>query len=404
MDDGQTGQDTMKDWIEHIADTVHKYYADRQIVLWGKYQASDEIKDKLKQKYGMEIAFYVDGDSKKINNKQVFPTERLDGRSSDYYVVIPLAFYESVREKMVNGGYREKLDYYYFSDCVVCQKDDYYEDAHGNRIIGKYQGLKFAFSGFHSLIQIGDDVCFQDTSIFVHNNSKILIGNGSCFQDCEILAGHAVKVEFGEETNLDACDMTIGNNSTILLGRDIKIYGKMFHKTTWILEESTKLRIGSHSFLFRGYLCLSNNSCLQIGKEFSIGEDYCIRLEDYTVISIGDDCMFSNCIYMQGGDGHSIFDVVTGENINSTYEIAMNSKIDIGSHVWVGMKAAILYHTKIGDGSIVGALSLVKNVFPNNCILAGVPAKVIRKDISWSRKCGAENIAECGYQYVNITK
>lgn len=56
----------MKDWIEHIADTVHKYYAGRQIVLWGKYQASDEIRDKLKQKYGMDVAFYVDGDSKKI--------------------------------------------------------------------------------------------------------------------------------------------------------------------------------------------------------------------------------------------------------------------------------------------------------------------------------------------------
>ncbi|MCI8323418.1 MAG: hypothetical protein HFI54_07215 [Lachnospiraceae bacterium] len=114
--------------------------------------------------------------------------------------------------------------------------------------------------------------------------------------------------------------------------------------------------------------------------------------------------MFSNDVFLRSNDGHSIFDIATGKNINSTQEIGKKRKIEIGNHVWVGMRAAILYHTKIGDGSIVGALSLVKNVFPNNCILAGTPAKMIKKDISWSREYGAEDIAECGSQYVNLTK
>ncbi len=394
----------MKDWIEHIADTVHKYYAGRQIVLWGKYQASDEIRDKLKQKYGMDVAFYVDGDSKKIDNRTVFVPDCLDGKSSVYYVVIPLAFYESIKIKMGNAGFREEQDYYYFSDCVVCQRDDYYEDAHGNKIIGKFQGLKFAFSGFHSCIKIGNNVRFQNTSIYVHNDSKVIIENESCLQNSEILIGNSATVEFDAEVNLNECDVTIGDYSAVLLEDNVRIYGKMFHKTRWIMEENVRLHIGSRSYLFNGYLGMLSNSSLQIGKEFSVGESYHIALDNYTEILIGDDCMFSNDVFLRSNDGHSIFDIATGKNINSTQEIGKKRKIEIGNHVWVGMRAAILYHTKIGDGSIVGALSLVKNVFPNNCILAGTPAKMIKKDISWSREYGAEDIAECGSQYVNLTK
>lgn len=287
---------------------------------------------------------------------------------------------------------------------MVCQRDDYYEDAHGNKIIGKFQGLKFAFSGFHSCIKIGNNVRFQNTSIYVHNDSKVIIENESCLQNSEILIGNSATVEFDAEVNLNECDVTIGDYSAVLLEDNVRIYGKMFHKTRWIMEENVRLHIGSRSYLFNGYLGMLSNSSLQIGKEFSVGENYHIALDNYTEILIGDDCMFSNDVFLRSNDGHSIFDIATGKNINSTQEIGKKRKIEIGNHVWVGMRAAILYHTKIGDGSIVGALSLVKNVFPNNCILAGTPAKMIKKDISWSREYGAEDIAECGSQYVNLTK
>jgi acetyltransferase, cysE/lacA/lpxA/nodL family len=53
--------------------------------------------------------------------------------------------------------------------------------------------------------------------------------------------------------------------------------------------------------------------------------------------------------------------------------------------VWVAYGATIWGGTKIGSGSIVGAFSVVKKQFPNNCVIAGVPAKVIRKDVFWER-------------------
>ena len=281
----------------------------------------------------------------------------------------------------MGGGYKDRIDYYYFSDCVVDQREDYYEDAHGNKIIGRYGGLRFSFSGFGSSILIGDNVSFQDTCLYVHSGSEIVIGNRCCLKNSEILVKSSVKVELGEE---------------------VRVGGK-FHRTIWGIYAGARIRIGSCSFFDSGNLWLAQNSSLQIGKEFSIGENYHITVDDNTSILIGNDCMFSIDVFLYSGDCHSIFDVATGKNINSEYEIAKKRKIHIGSHVWIGMRATILYNTKINDGSIVGAMSLVKDTVPNNCIGAGTPARVIRKNISWSRENGVENILKCGCEYVNYT-
>lgn len=82
-------------------------------------------------------------------------------RVAEYYVVISLAVYQSIRNNLLNGGYKPDTDYFYFCDCIVHEETDYYENVHGNKIIGRYEGMKFAFSGFNSVIQIGDNVKFH---------------------------------------------------------------------------------------------------------------------------------------------------------------------------------------------------------------------------------------------------
>ncbi len=100
MNVNKYGKKHSEDWIEHIVDKVNKYYMGRHVVLWGKYNVSDYIKDKLKEKYGIDVAFYVDGNVKKIDNIEVFSADSLDGKASEYYVVISLAVYQSIRDKM----------------------------------------------------------------------------------------------------------------------------------------------------------------------------------------------------------------------------------------------------------------------------------------------------------------
>lgn len=50
----------------------------------------------------------------------------------------------------------------------------------------------------------------------------------------------------------------------------------------------------------------------------------------------------------------------------------------IGDNVFIGMNSIILMGTKVGNNVIVGAGSVVSGVIPDNCVVAGNPARVIR--------------------------
>ena len=75
---------------------------------------------------------------------------------------------------------------------------------------------------------------------------------------------------------------------------------------------------------------------------------------------------------------HGIFDLATGERINLARDVM------IGDHVWIGASARLLKGAAIGNGSIVGANSVVTGRFPENVALAGNPARIVREGVRWS--------------------
>ncbi len=53
-------------------------------------------------------------------------------------------------------------------------------------------------------------------------------------------------------------------------------------------------------------------------------------------------------------------------------------EVVIGKDCFIGCNALILKGTKIGDGSVVGAGSVVCGEFPSGVVIAGNPARVIK--------------------------
>ena len=54
--------------------------------------------------------------------------------------------------------------------------------------------------------------------------------------------------------------------------------------------------------------------------------------------------------------------------------------VRIGDHCWIGMNSVVLPGVVLGNKTIVGAGAVVTRSFPDgNCIIAGVPAKLIKK-------------------------
>ncbi|VTU06971.1 acetyltransferase [Actinobacillus porcinus] len=118
---------------------------------------------------------------------------------------------------------------------------------------------------------------------------------------------------------------------------------------------------------------------ITIGNNTTSTNAVWVTCAEQTSIIIGDDCMFATNNQVRTDDSHAIYDVNTGTRVNPSKDIV------IGNHVWVAYGATILGGSHIGNGSVIGAYSLVKKEVPNNCVAAGIPAKIIKKDIFWER-------------------
>lgn len=67
--------------------------------------------------------------------------------------------------------------------------------------------------------------------------------------------------------------------------------------------------------------------------------------------------------------------------MTSPGDISLYSKgpVIIGDNVWVGAGSCILPNVTIGNNCIIGANSVVTKSFPDNCVIAGNPAKIIKQ-------------------------
>lgn len=70
--------------------------------------------------------------------------------------------------------------------------------------------------------------------------------------------------------------------------------------------------------------------------------------------------------------------VIIGQGVTIGRKIAPDSVPIIGDNVYIGPGCRILGKIRVGDNVMIGANSVVISDVPNNCIVAGSPARVIR--------------------------
>lgn len=97
-------------------------------------------------------------------------------------------------------------------------------------------------------------------------------------------------------------------------------------------------------------------------------------------IKIGKDCMFGTTICIRTTDFHKVYDLEADKLLNEDRDVI------IGNHVWTGNNVFICRGAVVPDGCVVGLKAFVNKEFKEeNCILAGCPAKIVRKHIRWER-------------------
>lgn len=123
----------------------------------------------------------------------------------------------------------------------------------------------------------------------------------------------------------------------------------------------------------------SDCGCLVVGaKATSNGTSIILEGHSKSVL-IGDDCMFAAGTAIRTSDLHAIYDD-DGQALNPSADVRLER------HVWLGMDAFVGKGVRIGEGSIVAAKALVSREIDRATLVGGVPAKVLRQDIKWSRE------------------
>ena len=148
-----------------------------------------------------------------------------------------------------------------------------------------------------------------------------------------------------------------------------------------IFDGAGKVEIGNNVVLgyplaphFHGFYELiqarSKYSKITIGNETIFSNDITIIANEE--IWIGTKCLIGDRVTMIDHDAHEINPLTRRNSAGSSKPII------IGNNVWIGSLVTILKGVSIGNNSIVAANSVVTKDVPDNVIVAGNPAKVIR--------------------------
>jgi acetyltransferase-like isoleucine patch superfamily enzyme len=166
---------------------------------------------------------------------------------------------------------------------------------------------------------------------------------------------------------------TFLNKSNIVFGKNVTIekYTRLDGYAKEKIELGNNVKIGAYSNL------LSTSHFSKYGKGLKIGNNSAIG--DFTHfgapggIIIGDDVIMGSYISFHS-ENHNFND--TSKLIR---EQGVSSKgIILGNNIWVGAKVTFLDGSKIGNNSVVAAGAVVNGEFPNNVVIGGVPAKILK--------------------------
>ncbi len=157
-------------------------------------------------------------------------------------------------------------------------------------------------------------------------------------------------------------------------------------KLTWILRSipnflwplkwlilKRSLRICGKNFRFSPSSIFNDHRLIEIGNDVFFGERTIINTE--VLVKIGNGVMFGPDVMIMGGD-HNLSEI--GVQMRYVKTGGVNIPVILEDDVWVGARVLILKGVKIGEGSIVGAGSVVTKEIPPYCIAIGSPCKIIK--------------------------
>jgi len=170
----------------------------------------------------------------------------------------------------------------------------------------------------------------------------------------------------------------------ITLGKNVSLRGttKITIGTGCLLDDhvcidargpEADVRLGSHVLVARNTIVRSRGRELWIGDGSNIGSNCMIGTNGKLIL--GRNVLIGGYAYICAGGSHRFDDL---ETPILHQDCPSRGGIAIGDGAWLGARVTVLDGANVGEGTVVGAHSLVTQSLPDMTVCHGTPARVIR--------------------------
>jgi acetyltransferase-like isoleucine patch superfamily enzyme len=151
---------------------------------------------------------------------------------------------------------------------------------------------------------------------------------------------------------------------------------------TFEIGRDAVVHLGRWSWIGHGCKIRAHEGEVRIGAKTVLGQE--ITISCYQHVSIGRECIVADRTMLIDFD-HGVVETERPMREQGIYK----RDVRIGNNVWVGYGACFLRGVTVGDNTVVGTYAVVNRDVPDNAVVAGVPARVLRmrpapRTLRWS--------------------
>jgi acetyltransferase-like isoleucine patch superfamily enzyme len=131
------------------------------------------------------------------------------------------------------------------------------------------------------------------------------------------------------------------------------------------------LRIGRWAWIGDGSKIRVHEGEVSIGAKTVMGQECTISA--YQHVAIGRECIVADRVMLIDFD-HGVVEVERPIRLQGIYK----RDVRVAHNVWIGYGACILRGVTVGENSIIGTSTVVTRDVPENAVVGGSPARIIR--------------------------
>src|SRR5829696_8581791 len=141
---------------------------------------------------------------------------------------------------------------------------------------------------------------------------------------------------------------------------------------TFEIGKSASVRLGRWCWIGHGSKIRAHEGEVEIGAKTVMGQ--ACTISAFQHVSVGRECIVADRVMLIDFD-HGVVEVERPIRLQGIYK----RDVQVGHNCWIGYGACILRGVTVGDNCVIGANTVVTRDVPDDTVVAGAPAKALRR-------------------------